>query len=187
MTTPIGGATNPANGILGQTQPPAVKPTSKSDLDKDAFLKLLVNQLKYQDPMNPAQGTEFLAQTAQFTTVEKLTNLADVQQQMLTAQLTLSAANLVGRTVSYHDALGTVTTGAVTGATLGSSPTLTINGLAIPLSDVTTIGQAGLTPTGPAESGMTPLPGHAAIPSAPASAHPSPPAGPATPTPTPTP
>ena len=40
---------------------------AKNDIDKDMFLKLMVTQLKYQDPLNPADPDEFLAQTAQFT------------------------------------------------------------------------------------------------------------------------
>ena len=47
----------------------------KNEIDKDMFLKLLVTRLKYQDPLNPASPDEFMAQTAQFTSVEKLTQL----------------------------------------------------------------------------------------------------------------
>jgi flagellar basal-body rod modification protein FlgD len=161
MTTPIGPTTpttTPIADAVGKQLPATADVKDNSALDKDAFLKLLVDQLKYQDPMNPAQGTEFLAQTAQFTTVEKLTDLADVQQQMLTAQLTLGAANMIGRTVTYNDASGNPTTGAVTGATLGTNPTLTVNGMAIPLGSISTIGQAGATPSA-AGTPVTPVQG----------------------------
>ena len=139
MTAPIGGSANPAAALNQALGPAPTKPPS-ADLDKDAFLKLLVAQLKYQDPMNPAEGTEFVAQTAQFTTVEKLTDLVEVQQQMLTAQLTLGAANLVGKDVTYLDASGSPVSGKVEGATLGTSPSVTVQGLSIPLSSVTAIG-----------------------------------------------
>lgn len=186
MTSPIAGANpaipasagvpvTPLAGVLGNSAATTGQTAPKTELDKDAFLKLLVAQLKYQDPMNPAQGTEFVAQTAQFTTVEKLTDLAEVQDKMLTAQMTLGAATLLGKPVSYTDAAGNAVTGTVTGATLGTSPTLTINGLAIPFGNVTTIGQAGLaTATGPAEPSMTPVPGlHPVGPSAPPSTTPT--------------
>ncbi len=44
-------------------------------LDKDAFLKLLVTQMQYQDPLEPTTNTEYMAQLAQFSTVEELQNL----------------------------------------------------------------------------------------------------------------
>ena len=48
----------------------------KSGMGKDAFLQLLVNQLRNQDPLNPVNDKEFLAQMAQFSTLEQMQNLA---------------------------------------------------------------------------------------------------------------
>ncbi|MBQ4057764.1 MAG: hypothetical protein IJD40_02390 [Lachnospiraceae bacterium] len=48
---------------------------SNSSLDKDAFLQLLVTQMQYQDPLQPTSNTEYMAQLAQFSTVEELQNL----------------------------------------------------------------------------------------------------------------
>lgn len=49
---------------------------SGGTLDKDAFLKLLVTQMQYQDPLEPTSNTEYMAQLAQFSTVEELQNLS---------------------------------------------------------------------------------------------------------------
>ena len=111
--------------------------SSSSTMDKDLFLKLLVAQMKYQDPTNPAGGTEFLAQTAQFTMVEKLSEVASSQAQLVSGQLMLGASNLVGRTVTYTGENGLDVTGVVTSATIsGSSPTLKVGNTDVPLSSV---------------------------------------------------
>lgn len=140
MTDPISGST-PVSAVLGQPSTKAT--TSGSDLGQDAFLKLLVAQLKYQDPSNPADGTEFLTQTAQFTQLEKLAQLVTDQQNMLAGQRILSAGSLVGRTVSFPDTDGLTQTGVVTSATvLGSEPTLAVGDWTVPLSAVTEIRQS---------------------------------------------
>jgi len=50
--------------------------SKNNTLDKDAFLKLLVTQMQYQDPLEPTSNTEYMAQLAQFSTVEQLENLS---------------------------------------------------------------------------------------------------------------
>lgn len=49
--------------------------SAKNELGKDAFLQLLVTQLRYQDPLNPTDDKEFLAQMAQFTSLEQMQNM----------------------------------------------------------------------------------------------------------------
>jgi flagellar basal-body rod modification protein FlgD len=137
MTTPISGLVTDYVGKAANTQ--AAKKDAKpgGDLDKDAFLKLLVAQLKYQDPSNPMDGSAFIAETAQFTAVEKLTELATAQQDLVAAQLRLGASNLVGRTVGYLDQGGQLVTGVVSSASFnGSTPTLRIGDTDVALSDV---------------------------------------------------
>lgn len=56
------------------------KETSNSDLGKDAFLNLLVTQMRYQDPLNPTSDKDFLAQMAQFTSLEQMQNLNQSSQ-----------------------------------------------------------------------------------------------------------
>jgi flagellar basal-body rod modification protein FlgD len=89
-------------GILGQSDFSTGTTTSQNAEDKTMFLKLLVAQLTHQDPLNPVEDKEFIAQLAQFTSVEKLQNIDDGIQNMVSAydrdQLT-SAAALMGRRV----------------------------------------------------------------------------------------
>ena len=65
---------------------------SNSGMDKDAFLQLLVAEMKYQDPLEPTSNTEYVAQFAQFSQVESLQNMAD-NMDLTRAQ------GLVGQTV----------------------------------------------------------------------------------------
>ena len=69
--------------------------TGSSDLGKDTFLKLLVAQLKYQDPDKPADSSQFLAQTAQFSLVEKMEDLAKSQATLASSSQLSSATALV--------------------------------------------------------------------------------------------
>lgn len=72
-----------------------------NQVDKDTFLQLLVAQLRYQDPMNPTDSSEFLAQSAQFTALEKMQAVAEQTSQLLAAQVAFGASSLIGRTVTY--------------------------------------------------------------------------------------
>jgi flagellar basal-body rod modification protein FlgD len=136
MTSPLSSMSGLA-AATGATTPAAPAKTPGKELDKDAFLKLLVAQLKYQDPSKPADSSQFLAQTAQFTQLEKLSTLAKNQEDMLAAQLMLGASNLVGRSVTFTGLDGKEASGLVTSATVvGSNPSLRIGNADIPLSSV---------------------------------------------------
>lgn len=66
--------------------------TSNDGMDKDAFLQLLVAQMKYQDPLEPTSNTEYISQYAQFSQVEQLQNMAGNMEL-------LRASSLVGQEV----------------------------------------------------------------------------------------
>jgi flagellar basal-body rod modification protein FlgD len=73
----------------------------KSALGKDEFLKLLTNQLQHQDPTEPMDNTAFVAQLAQFSSLEQMSNTNDTLTKMLTGQtsaLQTTSAQMVGKT-----------------------------------------------------------------------------------------
>jgi flagellar basal-body rod modification protein FlgD len=107
-------------GAATNTQTPAR--TTDDQFGKDTFLKLLVAQLKYQNPMEPQDGSQFLAQTAQFTMVEKLTELEQETKSQVSANQVMAASSMIGHEIKYKDTSGAEQTGVVT------SIKLTING-----------------------------------------------------------
>ncbi len=58
-----------------------------NDMDKDAFLQLLVAQMKYQDPLQPTSNTEYISQYAQFSQVEQMNNMAASMDLQRASQL----------------------------------------------------------------------------------------------------
>jgi flagellar basal-body rod modification protein FlgD len=93
-----------SNNIIGQYEQNlrAQNSTDRIATDKDTFLKLLVAQLTHQDPLNPAEDKEFIAQLAQFTQVEELQNINKGMEQLNDTYLlsqTTNAASLINTMV----------------------------------------------------------------------------------------
>lgn len=106
-------------------------------LGGDAFLKLLVAQLKYQNPMEPTGATELMQQTAQFSQVETLQALASTQKQLAGMTQFSLAVGLTGKEVTAVGAAGLPVTGTVDGVRFNADgPQLSLSGDWIPLSDV---------------------------------------------------
>jgi flagellar basal-body rod modification protein FlgD len=82
-------------------------------LDKDGFLKLFIAQLSHQDPSKPMDSGESMAQMAQFSMTEQMTNMASSNAKIVSALNSSSAVGLIGRTVTYIDADGAAQTGKV--------------------------------------------------------------------------
>jgi flagellar basal-body rod modification protein FlgD len=121
----------------------------ESALGKDAFMKLLVSQLRNQDPLAPAQNEEMLAQLAQFSSLEQMTELNDnivglavlQQSNALMSQLTSSSA-LIGQEVRYTDPeSGDALWGKVASVKIDEGlAVLNIGGKDVPLANVLEVG-----------------------------------------------
>lgn len=81
---------------------PATSGRRVSELGSSDFLNLLIQQLRNQNPLEPVGGTDFLAQTAQFSSVDSLNKLNTNLSQMLTLQQVTQAAGLIGKRVTYQ-------------------------------------------------------------------------------------
>lgn len=97
-----------------------------STLGQEDFMKILLTQLTYQDPLKPMDNQEFMAQMAQFTALEQSQRLNDRVQQLVDDQAALQSISLIGRTVEVSTSSGNKT-GTVSSLSLGGvSPLLTL-------------------------------------------------------------
>jgi flagellar basal-body rod modification protein FlgD len=74
-----------------------------SNLDQEAFLQLLVTQMKTQDPTKPMESTEYMAQLASFSQVEQSVQLNTKLDSLLTSSAIGLAESMIGRTVTSGD------------------------------------------------------------------------------------
>ena len=110
---------------FNNTLNPGRKP--QQNLGKDDFLKILITQLSYQDPAAPMEDKEFIAQMAQFSSLEQMTSMA-ADFAKLTAMITgTEASSSLGRNVELTDGERTVQ-GTVKAVTRGDTPRVLVNG-----------------------------------------------------------
>ncbi|MFZ3114933.1 MAG: flagellar hook capping FlgD N-terminal domain-containing protein [Syntrophales bacterium] len=142
------------DGITGSDATTTTSATPKTTaMSKDDFLKMLIAQLKNQDPTSPQQGTEFAAQMAQFASVEQLTNVNMALQSQNQNSLNLISAqaiNLIGKEITAQAAAdkdgtpGAVITGQVTAVNFkNQAASFTVNGQDIPFTALLSVRGAG--------------------------------------------
>ncbi len=117
-------------------------------VSKDEFLKLFVAQLKNQSPMDPLKGHEFIAQLAQFSSVEQLTSLNASFDDTLKFQQLTGGNEFIGKKATYIDSFnGGLSEGVIEGViTDGDTISVAIGNQYIPLSDVTGIFEDSYSP-----------------------------------------
>jgi flagellar basal-body rod modification protein FlgD len=131
---------NPVSASVAATTSSSTSSTSgSSSLSKDDFLQLLVTQMQYQDPLQPMDNTEFVAEMAQFSSLEQMENLntsSDITQ----------ATSLIGKTISWTDSTNTVQSGTVTSVNIVNSvPQLMVGTTEVDLSSVSAIATTSTT------------------------------------------
>lgn len=111
--------------------------TGAGSLDFESFVELLAAELKYQDPQDPVSSTEYVAQMAQFASLDKLNTIGNSMDAY-------QAYSLIGKSVTYEttDSSGSTTkaTGTVDSVTIkNSTPYLNIGSTQIELSSVVSV------------------------------------------------
>ncbi|MDR6552815.1 flagellar hook capping FlgD N-terminal domain-containing protein [Paenibacillus qinlingensis] len=145
-TTPLVGN---VSDLINKGTAAKSKDKDTTTLGKDDFLKILITQLQNQDPTQPLQDKEFIAQMAQFTSVEQLTNMAG--EMKLMRQSLGFVSGLIGKSISWTgtDAAGEVTelSGVVDSITFkDGNQFASVNGVEVALDKLKKIENAGETP-----------------------------------------
>ncbi len=119
-----------------------------NELDQDAFLKLLVAQLRYQDPLDPSDPADFMATTAQFTTIEKLDQIAEQGANAAILSGLSTASSLVGRAITFLDANDQPQTAVVRAAQVAASGVQLVTELGpVDMANLIAVGEVGFDPS----------------------------------------
>lgn len=140
MTMPVTGSDGGTIPIGDTSSTTSADDTGTASLlQPNTFLNLLVDELKYQDPLDPASSTDFMDQIAELSQVEQLQTVSSSSQMN-------EAASLMGQSVSGMDDAGDYITGTVTGITNSTSgPTLDVDGQSMSLAAIEQIGATSTT------------------------------------------
>jgi len=106
-----------------------INPTRQpqQSLGKDDFLKILITQLSYQDPTSPMEDKQFIAQMAQFSTLEQMTSMAGDFAKLTSMLMGNEASASLGKNVEIIDGERAIQ-GMVQAVTRGDTPQVLVNG-----------------------------------------------------------
>jgi flagellar basal-body rod modification protein FlgD len=103
----------PINQIKDLKKTEEIITQGDQNMGKDDFLELMVAQLKYQNPMEPAKDLDFIAQTAQFSSLEQMTNLNTKVIELISSNKQLYANTMIGRQITWTDEDDNIKSGIV--------------------------------------------------------------------------
>jgi flagellar basal-body rod modification protein FlgD len=110
----------------------------QSGLDRDDFLKLLITQLQHQDPTSPVEDKDFIAQMAQFSSLEQMTNMSTGFQKLSGLLASSEASQVLGKTVELRDGDNLVR-GIVDKVVRGNNPLVGVNGSIYDFSQIESV------------------------------------------------
>lgn len=154
--------TDGSSGTSGSSNTSTSSAVSRAtSLDRDTFLKLLVAQLKYQDPSKPVDASEMISQSAELSVVEKLDAISQaLAETQATNRLTLGGS-MIGKQITFVGADETLVTETVTSVSFdGTAMVLRAGGWDVPIAAVRSLAAApatgtttGTTTTGSTDTG----------------------------------
>ncbi len=100
--------------------------TQNNTMGVQDFMRILLTQLTYQDPLKPMDNKEFMAQMSQFTTLEQTQQLNDKIATLITNQAALQSVGLIGKSVDVTTDSGPVTGTVVSLSLAGTAPTVSV-------------------------------------------------------------
>ena len=100
---------------------------NQQGLGRDEFLKILITQLSYQDPTSPMEDKEFIAQMAQFSSLEQMTAMARDFSRLASVLMGNEASSALGKGVELTEGERTIQ-GMVQAVTRGEVPQVLVNG-----------------------------------------------------------
>ena len=139
-------STSTINAVAGYSTGSAATASALTPktLNQDDFLKLLITQLTSQDPLNPQTDSSFIAQMAQFSSLEQAKSMEADISQLRSQQEVLQADSLLGRSVVVQTGKDTSAAGVVSAVQIdeAGTPLIVINGQGYGLSAVRSIAPA---------------------------------------------
>lgn len=147
-TVTDGTSLNTTNGVANSTLKTTKTTQAGGELGKESFLKLLVTQMQYQDPLDPQDNAEYIAQLAQFSSLEQMTNVNSTLEKMNTllgnmdtSLLVGQISNFIGKEIEWKNDKNEMQTGTVTGVKIiDGQPYVLVGDIIVNISQIHGVG-----------------------------------------------
>ena len=128
-------------GMFAASNATGATGTANTQADSKMFMSLMVAQMKYQDPMNPADTSTMLTQNATFTQVQAVQEMQKEMGLVLSSQLASSTVAMIGKDVSWVGDDGAMKTGTATGTVYTpNGPVLLVGDEQVPIASIAGVG-----------------------------------------------